>query len=100
MTAPHVKLEDIKNDIKEQVHDKDDFVSTDNIDQSNVSQESQKVAEEQRQVYIEDSDQVSKKIEHLVDPTIISLSENPIGSSDIKSIEVHRSSRFTRKSSY
>ena len=86
MIAPKVKTEDINDDIEEKVLGKDNFVSTNNIDQSNVSQEPQKAKEEQIQAYIEDSDRVSEKIEHTVDPIVMSLSENPIGSSDIKSI--------------
>ena len=36
MTAPQVKPEDIKDGIKQQVHGKDDFVGTNNIDQGSV----------------------------------------------------------------
>ena len=46
--APKVKTEDINDDIEEKVLGKDDFVSTKNIDQSNVSRELQKAEEEQR----------------------------------------------------
>ena len=46
MTAPQVKPEDIKDDIEEQFYGKVDFVGTDNIDQSNVSQDLQKVEED------------------------------------------------------
>ena len=68
------------------VHSQDDFVSTTNIDQSTVSQEPQKLAEAQRQAYIEDSDQVSKESEHLVNPIVMPLQENSIETSEIKSI--------------
>lgn len=54
-------------------------MGTTNTDLSNVSQEPQKVEEEQRQAYIEDSDQVSKKIEHPVDLIVMPLPKNPIG---------------------
>ena len=81
MIVPQVKLEDIKDDIKEQVHGKNDFVSTNNIDQGNVNQELQKAEEEQRQANIVYSDQVSEKIEHPVVPIVIPLPENPIGPS-------------------
>ena len=85
MIAPKVKTGDI-NDIEEKVLGKDDFVNANNIDQSNVSQQLQKAEEEQRQAYIDGSVQVSENIEDTVDPIVMSLSENPIGSSDIKSI--------------
>ena len=81
MTAPQVKPEDIKDGIKQQVHGKDDFVSTNNIDQCNINQELQKVEVEQGEADIEFSDQVSEKIEHLVVPIVIPLLENPIGPS-------------------
>ena len=86
MIAPKVKAEDINDDIKEQIYGKVDFVGTDNIDQSNVSQQPQKVAEEQRQAYIEDTDQVIKESEHPVNPIVMPLSENSIETSEIKSI--------------
>ena len=57
-----------------------------NNDQGNVMQEPQNVEEEQRQAHIEDSHQVNKKIEHLVDPIVMPLLENPIDSSAIKTI--------------
>eukprot|EP00268_Persea_americana_P006446 TRINITY_DN12328_c0_g1_i1.p1 TRINITY_DN12328_c0_g1~~TRINITY_DN12328_c0_g1_i1.p1 ORF type:complete len:141 (-),score=18.94 TRINITY_DN12328_c0_g1_i1:135-557(-) len=72
MLAPQVKPVDIiKDDIKAHVHSQDDFVSTTDIDQSNVSQEPQKVAEAQREAYIGDSDQVSKESEHSVNPIVM-----------------------------
>ena len=86
MTAPQVKPKVIKDDIKEQFYGKVNFVGTNNIDHSIVSQEPQKFEEVQRQAYIKDSDQVSEKIEHPLDPIVRSLPENSIGSSKIKSI--------------
>lgn len=55
-------------------------------DQDSVNQEPQKVEEEQWQTNIEDSDRVSKKIEHLADLIVMPLPENLIISSKIKSI--------------
>lgn len=87
MLAPQVKPEDIiKDNIKVHVHSQDDFVSTTNIDQSNVSQEPQKVTEAQRQGYIKDSDQFSKESEHPVNPIVMPLPEYSIETLEIKSI--------------
>ena len=55
-------------------------------DQDSGDQEPQKKEEEQGQANVEDSDQVSKKIEHPVDLIVMPLPENPIRLSEIKSI--------------
>ena len=81
-----MKLEDIKVDIEEQFYGKVDFVGTDNIDQSTVSQEPQKVEEEQGEANIEDFDELSKQSEHLVDLIVIPLPKNLIESPAIKAI--------------
>ena len=59
MIPPKEKTEDIKDDIEEQVHGKDDFVTTHNIDQGNVNQAPQRVNEEQGEATIEDFDRIT-----------------------------------------
>ena len=86
MVDPQVKTEDIKDNIEEQFQSKANFVGTNNVDQGSVTQELQRVEEVQDQTNIEDCDQVSKKIEHPVDLTVMPLPGNPIASSEIKSI--------------
>ena len=80
MIAPKEMTSNNKDDIEEQVHGKITFMGKNTIDQSNASQVLQKVEEEQRQAYIEDSYQVSKKIEHPLDPIVRSLPKNSIRS--------------------
>ena len=86
MMAPQVKTDDLKDDIKGQVQGKDDFLGTNTIDEGHANQDLQRAEQEHGLVYIEDSEQVSKQIEHPVDLIVMSLPTNPIGLSEIKSI--------------
>eukprot|EP00268_Persea_americana_P054385 TRINITY_DN6228_c0_g1_i17.p1 TRINITY_DN6228_c0_g1~~TRINITY_DN6228_c0_g1_i17.p1 ORF type:complete len:143 (+),score=24.19 TRINITY_DN6228_c0_g1_i17:310-738(+) len=86
MIAPKELASNNKDDIEAQVHINTNFVVTNNIDQGSATQELQRVEEVQGQENIEDSEQVTKKIEHPVDLIVMPLPENPIASSKIKSI--------------
>ena len=61
MSTPTAKIEDILDDIEEKVHNKDDFVGTNNIDKGNANQKLQRAEEEQEQASMEDSNHISKK---------------------------------------
>eukprot|EP00268_Persea_americana_P068039 TRINITY_DN9429_c0_g1_i14.p1 TRINITY_DN9429_c0_g1~~TRINITY_DN9429_c0_g1_i14.p1 ORF type:complete len:106 (-),score=29.38 TRINITY_DN9429_c0_g1_i14:467-751(-) len=92
MIAPQeipIMLADIKHAINEQGQGKTDLMENSEQvqdDQDSVNQVLQRAKEEQGQANNEDYDPVSKKIEHLVDPIVMPLLENPIGSSETKSI--------------
>ena len=60
-------------------------MSSNNIDQGNANPELQTVEEVQGLANIEDSDHVSKKIEHPIDLIVMPLPKNPIASSELKS---------------